>query len=267
MNDPFDPIEDKEIQELKELLDRISQKYINDAGKNFVAQMIGIRRLISSQSSANQAMMNAQEAGHREMLDEQRSLVKWQKVATIATGLMVIITALYAYETRAIVASNNRMAAAAQEQVDLMKQQMRETGRPRLFVDLSESNSYGRFDGLPAEGFSFQFVVVNKSVPAAYNIRCDVRVLKDGKQIWAHRAGCRDTLVTDYQDILGVAISKDHLRSIMAPSKNGFSGIEAHVLYENSSKGGAKYSAVRIVQVVGISPNDFYLKSVSFQSN
>lgn len=257
-------LDQKEIEELRDLLKRIESFAINDAGKQFIAQVIGTRRLIAAQTATTEALLKSQDESHREMVAEQRALVRWQKIATLVTGLMVLLTGIYAYETHAIVESNSRMAEAAQEQVDLMKQQIHETGRPRLFVDLSDSYTVGQFE---KQDFLVQFEITNKSTPAAYNIHCEIRVVKNGKPIWSHRAGCRDTLFHDYADAPQVEIPADQIKAVLPSGKGGFSGIEALVTYEDASKGGSKFTSTRLVQAVESKPNGFLLKPASFVGN
>lgn len=92
MSDGFERIDDVEIVELAEILKRVRTKEVNDAGGIFIAQLMGMRRLITSQYASHEQLMKAQEQGHREMLSEQRRLVRWQQYLTIATWALVAAT-------------------------------------------------------------------------------------------------------------------------------------------------------------------------------
>lgn len=96
MSDGFERIDDVEIVELSEILKRVQSKGVNDSGGIFIAQLMGMRRLITSQHAAHDQLMKAQEQGHRELLGEQRRLVRWQQSLTIATWILVIATVVLA---------------------------------------------------------------------------------------------------------------------------------------------------------------------------
>lgn len=262
-NKPFEPIDDVEIVELAELLKRIHKRNINDAGTMFMAQLIGMQRLVTSQHVANQQVMKAQEEGHLEMIEEQRTLVRWQKFATIATGLMVIITGVYAYETHKIVDANLRMATAAQAQLDLAKEQVRETGRPRLFVSLRSMS-----ETIPRELFTRQSVIFelqNKSAAPAYNTKCAVTLMANKRVLWKSTPPCRDMLLTNYMD--GVEFSLPELALDEAnKSKEKSIGIQISVFYEDAPKNGKKYTATRFGQLVAI-PEGLELKSLALEAN
>jgi len=88
----FEKISDIEIVELAEMHKRAISAGANDAGSLFIAQLLGMRRLITSGRVAHEELLASQRAGHEDMLAEQRRLVRWQQSLTIATWLLVIAT-------------------------------------------------------------------------------------------------------------------------------------------------------------------------------
>lgn len=245
---PFEPIDDLELVELKELLNRISEKHVNDAGKVFIAQMIGMHRLVESQHAASKRLLEAQNESSRDLLEEQRSLIFWQKVATVATAFIVVLTVIYAYETKSIMDANIKMANTAQEQLDLTKQQLREARVPQLHVAMSAPSYTIGGDTLKSQGRGqLQFSVANKSRSTAYNLRCGVRLLKNKNVIGTISGDCRDTLFAEYNDGFNVNISRAQLINLSDNKNPRAVGIEAFATYTDAQQNGLSYTSIRRV--------------------
>lgn len=266
MNEPFERIDDAEIEEFAEILKRLHKRNINDAGTKFIAQLIGMRRLVTSQHSANKQLLKSQEEGHLEMIEEQRTLVKWQKYATIATALMVLITGFYAFETHKIVDANVQMAVTAQEQLGLAKQQLREVRQPHLYVGMVNQIENVPLKSLrPGAFVPFRFQVENKSPAPAYNIRCELRLVSFKRSIIGMPGHCRDTLFTNSVEEPTFRIPVEDFLNLVAVNIR-LGEIEMVVNYEDAPKKGKRFSATRQAQVVP-SPGGFEIRSHSLEAN